>query len=323
MIISVAMTTYNGEEFIEKQLNSILNQSRIPDELIIVDDLSSDNTWKILNEYKIKNEHKINIFLKKNKKNLGYNKNFINCSKMCKGDIILFSDQDDIWERKKISTIESIFNNHQDAITVMSNTTLIDEKDQLIKSKLFRFSSVGKKVSNKNFIKQSKDFYSSGMSLAIKKQYLEKYQRVIEIEGLFFDTPLGLFSSLENGLYFVKDPLTLHRIHGNNTSKPVLNKISNIHDAKRIINSRQARIKHLKACLLPEFHSYLSKSDFYLLRKEIKNLEKSIYFVEHTSFILLLKIMKNINKFSNYKLYFQLSLFYFNAKFNFLRGSKW
>lgn len=49
--ISIAMTTYNGEKYIREQLDSLYSQTRIPDEVIVCDDLSSDETVKILEEY--------------------------------------------------------------------------------------------------------------------------------------------------------------------------------------------------------------------------------------------------------------------------------
>ena len=54
--ISVAMTTQNGEKFVEKQLISIFNQTRKPDEVIIVDDCSQDNTVKIIEQFIKKNK---------------------------------------------------------------------------------------------------------------------------------------------------------------------------------------------------------------------------------------------------------------------------
>ena len=72
-MISIAMTTYNGNRYIKEQINSILSQSLESWELIICDDCSSDSTWKILTEYS-KSDERIKIF--RNKRNLGFKKNF-------------------------------------------------------------------------------------------------------------------------------------------------------------------------------------------------------------------------------------------------------
>ena len=63
-MISVAMTSYNGEKFIEKQIESILNQTVKVDEIIIVDDGSIDGTVNLIKKY--------NVTLVQNEKNLGY-----------------------------------------------------------------------------------------------------------------------------------------------------------------------------------------------------------------------------------------------------------
>lgn len=74
-MISVAMATFNGEIYIQEQLDSIYNQTRKVDEIIIVDDCSSDSTVRVIEQY-ILSHKDINIKLYKNEENLGYKKNF-------------------------------------------------------------------------------------------------------------------------------------------------------------------------------------------------------------------------------------------------------
>ncbi len=76
-MISVAMTTFNGEKYIEKQIESILNQSLSVDEIIICDDGSTDNTIELMKKY--------NVQIIQNKKNLGYKLNFKKAMEKCKG----------------------------------------------------------------------------------------------------------------------------------------------------------------------------------------------------------------------------------------------
>lgn len=73
--ISVALATYNGEKYIEKQLDSIRNQTIKPDEVVIVDDKSSDRTVALINEF-IAVNNLVNWKLFVNEKNVGYRKNF-------------------------------------------------------------------------------------------------------------------------------------------------------------------------------------------------------------------------------------------------------
>ena len=95
------MATHNGEAFIREQLNSLINQTECPDEIVIVDDASTDKTYKLLTNFK--KTSPVTIQLHRNKTNKGVIKSFEIALKNCHGDIVFFSDQDDIWHEKKIS----------------------------------------------------------------------------------------------------------------------------------------------------------------------------------------------------------------------------
>ena len=98
-MISVCMAAYNGEKYIKAQIDSILCQLGQEDELVISDDGSSDGTLGIITGY---NDSR--IVLLHNKGKHGVNHNFENALKHAKGDIIFFSDQDDIWLPGKVQT---------------------------------------------------------------------------------------------------------------------------------------------------------------------------------------------------------------------------
>jgi glycosyltransferase involved in cell wall biosynthesis len=97
-LVSIAMTTYNGEKFLIKQLDSLVNQTYHNIEIIIVDDCSSDKTLNILNQYSKENS---NIQILANEKNIGLHNNFEKALKHCKGDYIALCDQDDFGMLKK------------------------------------------------------------------------------------------------------------------------------------------------------------------------------------------------------------------------------
>lgn len=93
-MISVAMTTFNGEKYIEKQIESIIHQSLPVDEIIVCDDGSTDHTVELLKKY--------DVTLIQNFQNLGYKLNFKQAMEKCNGDYIFLCDQDDIWEKDKV-----------------------------------------------------------------------------------------------------------------------------------------------------------------------------------------------------------------------------
>ena len=97
--ISVAMATYNGEKYLEEQLDSILSQSLLPSEIIVCDDQSTDGTRKILDKYQQKGL--LTYFV--NHKRLGFIGNFKRAVSLTSPDhYIALSDQDDIWLPGKI-----------------------------------------------------------------------------------------------------------------------------------------------------------------------------------------------------------------------------
>ena len=101
-MISIAMATYNGEKFIEEQLDSILAQTIKDFEIVICDDCSNDRTFFILEQYAKKYPL---IKLHKNTKNLGFRENFLQAINLCTGDFIALCDQDDIWNEKHLEIL--------------------------------------------------------------------------------------------------------------------------------------------------------------------------------------------------------------------------
>ena len=105
MKVSVALCTSNGQAYLQDQLESYLNQTRTPDELIVCDDVSTDDTIAILQEFARSAPFPVQIY--RNEKQLGYIKNFETAVVLCDGDIIFFSDQDDVWDPQKIELMAS------------------------------------------------------------------------------------------------------------------------------------------------------------------------------------------------------------------------
>ena len=106
--VSVAIATFNGEKYLVEQLQSIEEQIYPPYEVVICDDCSTDRTLELAKKFARKSRLKIRIH--RNKKNIGFSQNFLNCSSACKGDWIAFCDQDDIWLPDKLKRVVSEIN---------------------------------------------------------------------------------------------------------------------------------------------------------------------------------------------------------------------
>lgn len=125
MKISIALATYNGAKYLQEQLDSFSSQTRLPDELIVCDDLSKDDTLNILINFSRTAPFKVKVV--RNECNLGLTKNFEKAISLCTGDIIFLSDQDDVWFSHKLKTIEDIFLSNSEILVSLNDQEITDE----------------------------------------------------------------------------------------------------------------------------------------------------------------------------------------------------
>ena len=124
MDYSVVLATYNGEDFIEEQLNSICKQSILPKEIIISDDNSNDETLNYVK--KVITKYKINLKIISNNSNVGYSKNFERGLLQSKFDFIFLSDQDDYWFSNKVEKMFIFIQKNIDNFVWMNDAFLTD-----------------------------------------------------------------------------------------------------------------------------------------------------------------------------------------------------
>jgi glycosyltransferase involved in cell wall biosynthesis len=140
--LSIAMATHNGERYLAEQLDSILCQSRLPDELIIHDDASSDTTESIIRDFASRAPFPVR--LKVHCRQLGSTNNFAGAIRECNGEIIFLCDQDDIWHPNKLALIEECFMRDAKVNAVFSDARVFHQAADLAEYKLWdkiRFSS--------------------------------------------------------------------------------------------------------------------------------------------------------------------------------------
>ena len=119
------MCSYNGEKYLQEQLDSIANQSRLPDELIVCDDNSSDKSITVLERFSASVDFPVLII--KNKDNIGSTNNFEKAITLCNGDIIALADQDDVWKSEKLEAIHDSFDKSPKAGLFFSDANVTDE----------------------------------------------------------------------------------------------------------------------------------------------------------------------------------------------------
>ncbi len=198
--VSVALCTYNGEAFLQKQLDSILTQTYAPFEVIIVDDNSTDSTREILISYQERYPF-IKVYL--NEANVGFNQNFEKAISLASGEYICLSDQDDVWYPDKIKTLlENIGENW----LIFSNSEIINLDETPTGKNLlnhFKFSDDYKSILFENFV--------TGHTCLMNRD-LKKYIFPLPLKG-YYDWWLGFIALYHHKLVYLDQVLTKYRVH--------------------------------------------------------------------------------------------------------------
>ncbi|MCK4836260.1 MAG: glycosyltransferase family 2 protein, partial [Candidatus Aminicenantes bacterium] len=138
--ISIVIVTYNGEKFINENLNSIQNQTFLPGEIIIVDNASSDNTINILKKYATR------VKLIRNKKNLHYAKGVNIGVQNATGDIIVILNQDVVLDDHFLAEVEK---KYQSSANKHDLAAIVPQM-RFMKLKGF-INSMGNRISNRGW----------------------------------------------------------------------------------------------------------------------------------------------------------------------------
>ncbi len=220
--VSVAMTCYNGSRYVVEQLDSLRLQTRKIDEVCIIDDNSTDNTVKIIQEY-IAHHDLTNWKVSSNKENLGWVKNFHKAILETTGDIVFFCDQDDVWHHDKIELMTDILSTSNEISVLACRLNLIDSMGHRLPNmhKSFPFDSNGTRHVLKNCL-NSKFLYSisPGCTLAVKRELVSKLYGEERCKLLPHDALFWKIGTCLDCAYIYDDALIDYRIHSNNASNP-------------------------------------------------------------------------------------------------------
>lgn len=213
-MISIAMTTYNGEKYLSEQLDSILNQTYKDFELIICDDCSKDSTVQILNEYATK-DSRIKIFV--NKQNLGFKKNFEKAILLCSGKYIALSDQDDVWTKNHLEVLHNIIGNYDIAC---GNSLFVDKDGRSLNKTMYEQCQLYSEIPLEKLIYKLIFNYSpfQGACMLIKKSLIDKCLPIPE--NIFYhDYYFLLNACVNNKIIYIFDVINNYRQHNNNVTR--------------------------------------------------------------------------------------------------------
>ena len=287
--ISVAMTTYNGSKYIIKQLDSLKNQSRKIDELVICDDCSTDNTVELVNDYiKSNNLEGWNIY--SNENNLGFINNFKQAIKKTTGDIIFLCDQDDEWCVNKISTMTDIIEKNDQVKLLSCSLAFIDENSKPYTPSNIpswyqkMISTSPEEITPIDFISICNTNFAPGCTMCFTREICDKYCNMDYEYELLHDWLLALIASVDNGYFHLNKPLINYRIHSSNAI--------GVSKAKKSEEAQQqlSRLKRLKSRLLfSENTTYKNKEK---VKKCINYVDNRISLYENRSFSNLIAVLK-------------------------------
>jgi glycosyltransferase involved in cell wall biosynthesis len=215
MQISVAMCTYNGARFLREQLDSIATQTRPPDELVISDDQSTDTTRDIIADFTRTAAFPVRLFV--NETNLGTVKNFERVIGLAEGEIIVLSDQDDIWYADKLLRLEERFQTPTVGL-VFTDAQVVDQELQPLGYNLWE--SVGFDAKQKRLVETGRAFDAflpgwsvTGTTMAIRSQFKQLVSDIPTGLPIIHDGWIALLIASVADVVFIDEPLIKYRQH--------------------------------------------------------------------------------------------------------------
>ncbi len=214
--ISVALCTYNGARFLAEQLESFSAQTRAPDELVVCDDRSSDETPELVRRFAQKAGFPVTLHV--NPENLGSTKNFEQAIQKCSGDVICLSDQDDIWLPRKIEVIEREFMASPRVGLVFSDAELIDDDSQLLNKRLWDLTFPPKRRARAKEDDLAETLLDGNVVTGATAAFRAVFAGDIipiptDIPNFIHDAWIALVISANAHTRFVQEPLILYRQH--------------------------------------------------------------------------------------------------------------
>jgi glycosyltransferase involved in cell wall biosynthesis len=212
-LISVVMTSYNYGNYISEAIDSVLAQTFSDLELIIVDDASEDNSKDIIRKYANKYTRIKAIF---HQENLGISRTVNDGWNAASGKFIASISSDDMWASDKLEKQLEILQEDEDLV-VWTEGEIVDRQGRATGQLFSTFHGAeGRRKSGDIFEELLKGNFIFGSSRIFKKGSLEGREYSENLKYLS-DYRFAVDMASEYEYYFIEEPLTKYRMHGNNT----------------------------------------------------------------------------------------------------------
>lgn len=248
--ISVWLTSYNHDKYIEKAIQSILNQSMKDFELIIVDDASNDNSWNIISKYK-KIDYRIRTI--RHERNMGTS-NFYESLDTINADYIAIAHSDDMWAETKLEKQYNYMIDNKKVAACFTQVNLINEEGNSFENTNHFYYKMFEQPNRSRQEWLNYFFYNGNClchpSLLIKKEVLYKYKMYTKGVASIPDFCKWIKLCCYEEIYIYPERLSYFRIRDNeaNTSGDT--------------PENQKRIRFEEMVMLDIFRNHLSNEDF-------------------------------------------------------------
>lgn len=269
--VLVLLSTYNGEQYLEEQLNSVLAQQEVDLRMLIRDDGSKDRTLEILQNYAEK-DSRLQVYSGPNK---GASGSFFELiEKAGDADYYSFCDQDDVWDPEKLLEGIKLIKSRktESPILYYSNLKIVDEN-----LKYYRMAHSSPHVLDNKYSAIVGNM-ASGCTMILNKTAMELIQSRIPESCEMHDWWIYLVCSFFGQLVYDMNGYIKYRQHSDNYAGTYLNKITFPFIAKRIrtlMNPDGEPRYVLARCLLECFSDKMDHNDYKKV-KEFVDYKKSI-----------------------------------------------
>lgn len=232
MKVSVCMGIYNGEKFIEKQLQTLYKQSRPADEVILCDDCSTDDTVQIVKKFIADNGLDESWKLYLNTENKGYPGNFYYAMSLSTGDVVFPADQDDVWLENKIGDMLKVMESNPHIDVLASRWGIMDAEDNVLKD-ISRGQIAKKETLREITIKDI--LYCNdwpGMCMCYRKAVGEETIKRVNDAQIPHDIALGMMAAEHGRFWCVSQVYQYHRRHEANVAMEE-------HRASKLLNKKR------------------------------------------------------------------------------------
>ena len=209
------MTAYNRADFLAAQFESLLAQSRRPDELIVGDDCSTDRTLEVIKTFAARAPFPVRWYV--NERNQGYNRNLEHAIGLCSGDVIVLCDDDDVCLPDKLRVTEEELFACPSAGLMVGNSALVDENLDPLRITLWDTARLRtrKVILAESICTLAKHFVANGHVISFRadlKPYILPFPPKFP-SRIFCDIWISLVLASIANVIFMPDPMVFHRVH--------------------------------------------------------------------------------------------------------------